>query len=114
MVLGLVPQGYGDGLPRSYQKGGCVLVDGIRRPIVGRISMNMAVIDLSEHNISDHGFAEPSKIDNQYPKSGASVVLIGSQGCASITAAEHAIITDTIAYEVTTRISPLLPRLLVE
>jgi alanine racemase len=114
MVLGLVPQGYGDGLPRSYQKGGCVLVDGIRRPIVGRISMNMAVIDLSEHTISDHGIAEPSKIDNQYPKSGASVVLIGSQGSASITAAEHAIITDTIAYEVTTRISPLLPRLLVE
>lgn len=99
MVLGLIPQGYGDGLPRTYQKGGYVLIGGIRRPIVGRISMNMAVVDLSASRI---------------PSSGADVVLIGSQGSEMITPEDHAVITDTIPYEVTTRISPLLPRVLVD
>jgi alanine racemase len=98
MMLGLIPQGYGDGLPRTYQKGGYVLIDGIRCPILGRISMNMAVVDLSELGI---------------PSSGADVVLIGSQGSEMITPEDHAVITDTIPYEVTTRISPILPRVLV-
>ena len=44
--LGLVPLGYADGLPRSSSGRAEVLVRGRRRPLVGRLSMDMAVVDL--------------------------------------------------------------------
>jgi alanine racemase len=47
--LGLVPLGYADGLPRAASGRAEVLVAGARRPTVGRISMDMAVIDLGDH-----------------------------------------------------------------
>ena len=46
--LGLVPLGYADGLPRTASGLAEVLVRGQRRPLVGRISMDMAVVDLGE------------------------------------------------------------------
>lgn len=97
-VLGLVPQGYGDGLPRSYANGGAVLVDGRQCRILGRISMNMLTVDLTD-------------TDTRAP--GASVIIIGQQGPAHISAEDHAAVSGTISYEVTTRINPMLPRHLV-
>ncbi len=44
--LGLIPLGYADGLPRSASNRASVAVGGVRRPLVGRISMDMAVVDL--------------------------------------------------------------------
>jgi alanine racemase len=44
--LGLLPLGYADGLPRAASGRAEVLVRGRRRPLVGRISMDMAVVDL--------------------------------------------------------------------
>lgn len=98
-VLGLVPQGYGDGLPRSYGRGGTVLIEGKRCPILGRISMNMITVDLTDTRTRD---------------AGAAVVIIGRQEDAVISADDHASLTGTIVYEVTTRISPLLPRRLID
>ncbi|MFL6154795.1 MAG: alanine racemase, partial [Marmoricola sp.] len=47
--LALLPVGYGDGLPVSASAGGAeVLVSGRRVPVVGRISMDMTVVDLGE------------------------------------------------------------------
>lgn len=46
--LGLVPLGYADGLPRAAAGRAEVLVSGRRRPLVGRISMDMAVVDLGD------------------------------------------------------------------
>lgn len=97
-VLGLVPQGYGDGLPRSYGNDGMVLVNGKRCPILGRISMNMITVDLT---------------DTLVREAGAPVVLLGSQEEETILVSEHAAKTNTIVYEVTTRISPFLPRRLI-
>lgn len=111
MVIGLVPQGYGDGIPRAYQQGGWVLVEGTRRAIIGRISMNMLVVDLSEdtsENLSNRG-NEAGRI-----RPGTPVLIIGSQGDEAITPYDHATITNTVPYEVVTRICPLLPRLLVD
>jgi alanine racemase len=45
-VLGLLPLGYADGVPRSASGRAEVLVRGRRRPLVGRVSMDMAVVDL--------------------------------------------------------------------
>lgn len=98
-ILGLIPQGYGDGLPRSYAHGGAVLVEGHRCPILGRISMNMITVDLT---------------DSPVRQAGASVIILGQQGLSTLSADEHATLTQTIVYEVTTRISPCLPRRLVD
>ena len=46
--LGLLPLGYADGLPRLASGHAEVLVAGVRRPVVGQISMDMAVVDLGD------------------------------------------------------------------
>ena len=47
MLVGVIAMGYGDGYPRSAQNGMPTLVAGQRCPLVGRVSMDMATIDLS-------------------------------------------------------------------
>lgn len=46
MPIGVISVGYGDGYPRTAQDGTPVLVNNVRCQIVGRISMDMATIDL--------------------------------------------------------------------
>ena len=46
--LGLFPLGYADGLPRAASGRAEVLVAGVRRPLVGRLSMDMAVVELGD------------------------------------------------------------------
>ncbi|MFD0994730.1 alanine racemase [Pseudoclavibacter chungangensis] len=47
-VLGLVPVGYADGLVRRVGGRAWMLVDGVRRPIVGRVAMDQVVVDLGD------------------------------------------------------------------
>ncbi len=47
MTVGIMAIGYGDGYPRSARDGTPVLVDGVLCPLIGRVSMDMAVVDLS-------------------------------------------------------------------
>ena len=49
--LGLVPLGYADGLPRLASGRAEVLVRGLRRPVIGRISMDQLVVDLGERPV---------------------------------------------------------------
>lgn len=63
--LGLLPLGYADGLPRELWRGAPVLVRGVRAPIVGAISMNQTIVDVS---------AVPGA------SIGDEVVLLGAQG----------------------------------
>lgn len=46
MPIGIIAMGYGDGYPRSARDGTPVLINGIRCPIIGRVSMDMITIDL--------------------------------------------------------------------
>lgn len=95
--IGLVPQGYADGFVRALSSKGFVLVGGKRCPVLGRVSMNMFVVDVSR--IKD-------------AKEGDEVVFLGSQGKSHITAEELGEMSGTINYEATTRISALLPRVI--
>jgi len=97
-TIGIVPQGYSDGYDRGLSSSGQVLVQGKRCPVLGRVAMNMFAIDLT--NVPD------AKAEDE-------VVLLGDQGDAIITAEEIALRIGTINYEVTTRVSPLLPRVVV-
>lgn len=96
--LAIIPVGYWHGLPRNLSSRGEVLLNGKRAPIVGRISMDMSIIDVTD-------------IPNARP--GDEVVLIGSQGKDSVTAEEMALKAGTINYEIVTRINPLIPRIVL-
>jgi alanine racemase len=95
MRLALVAAGYGDGLDRSLGNRFSLLVHGERAPIVGRISMDQTVLD-----VTDIPAAAP----------GDEVVLIGSQGSESISAFDHARAAGTIPWEIFTRIAARVPR----
>jgi len=98
MTIGIVPQGYADGYDRGLSNSGEVLIQGARCSVLGRVAMNMFAVDLT---------AVPSAAPED------EVVLLGAQGTGQIIPEEIASRLGTINYEVTTRISPLLPRKLV-
>ena len=95
MRLALLPVGYADGLDRRLGNRFSLLVRGQRAPLVGRISMDLAVLDVTE-------------IDGV--QAGDEVVILGSQGAETISAAEHAEATGTIPWEVFTRIGARVRR----
>ena len=98
MRLALVPAGYGDGLDRRLGNHFSLLVRGQRAPLAGRISMDQAVLDVTE-------------IDGVQP--GDEVVILGTQGEETITAFDHAETCGTIPWEVFTRIGPRVRRVAV-
>ncbi len=102
MRLALASVGYGDGLDRSLSNRFSLLVRGQRAPLVGRISMDQAVLDVTEIS----GAA-----------AGDEIVILGQQGSETgnetISAFDHAQATDTIPWEVFTRIAARVPRIAV-
>ena len=108
-VIALLPIGYYDGYFRALSSVGEVLISGPRYAggfgeaskrckILGRISMNLSVVDVSAVNGA---------------KVGDEVVLIGQMDGEQITAEEIAKKLGTISYEVVSRINPLLPRVYI-
>lgn len=95
MRVALVAVGYADGLDRKLGNRFSLLVRGQRAPIVGRVSMDQTVIDVTE-------------IPEAAP--GDEVVLIGTQEEESISAFDHAHAAGTIPWEIFTRIAARVPR----
>ena len=98
MRLALVAAGYADGLDRRLGNRFNLLVRGERAPLVGQVSMDTAVVDVTEI-----AGVEP----------GDEVVILGEQGGERITAYDHAEATGTIPWEVFTRIGARVPRVAV-
>jgi alanine racemase len=99
MRVATITAGYADGYPRHLSnRGGAVLVGGQRCPILGRITMDLTVIDVS--HVPD-------------ATAGEEVVLLGKQGKAEISCAELAERADTITWEITTGIGPRVKRVYV-
>ena len=95
MRVALIAAGYADGLDRRLGNRFSLLVRGQRAPLVGRISMDQAVLDVTE--IGDVA-------------TGDEVVILGKQGNEAITAFDHAAAAGTIPWEVFTRIAPRVER----
>ncbi len=95
--VAILPLGYADGLDRRMSNKGEVLIHGERCKILGRISMNMTVVDVN--------YVKDVKVEDE-------VVFIGSQGKESISAEEIGETINTINYEIVTKLSPLLPRVI--
>ncbi len=89
--IATLPVGYADGYDRLLSNRGEVLARGRRAPVVGRVSMDLVTIDVT---------------DIAGARLGDEVVLLGD----SITAEELAAKTNTITYEVFCRISARVPR----
>jgi alanine racemase len=95
MRVATLPIGYADGLARLLSGRGQVLIRGRRAPILGRVCMDMTMVDVT--HVSD-------------VRVGDEAVAIGRQGAEEITADEVAELTGTISYEVLCRIGPRVPR----
>lgn len=97
--IATLPMGYADGLSRQLSNRGHVLVRGVRAPIVGAVSMDMSMIDVTD--------VEGVSLRDE-------VVVLGTQegplGKQSITAEEIAGQAGSIAWEVLTSISRRVPR----
>ena len=97
--LALLPVGYADGLNRALSNRGAVLIRGQHAPIAGRISMDQTMVDVT---------------DIPRVTVGDEVVLIGTQGGETMTAAELAKLTGTIPYEVLCAIAARVPRVMAD
>jgi alanine racemase len=98
-TLALLPMGYADGLSRLLSNRGAVLLHGRRAPMVGRISMDHTILDVT--GIPGVAIADEA-------------VVIGEQGGESITGYEHADLAGTIPYEILCDIAARVPRVMVE
>lgn len=93
-TVGLVPVGYGDGVPRHASNTAHVLVDGKQRVMRGRVCMDQFVVDL----------------DGDSPQPGSEVVIFGPGTHGEPTAQDWAEAAGTISYEIVTRIGGRLTR----
>jgi alanine racemase len=100
-VVGLVPVGYADGIPRAASSRGRVLVDGRLAPVIGRVAMDQFVVDLSGHDLSGH---------DSGIRAGAEVIIFGPGTAGEWTADDWAEASGTIGYEIVTRIGVRVPR----
>ena len=99
--LGLVAVGYADGLPRSAHGRAEVLVCGVRRPVVGQLSMDMIVVDLGPDSA-----ACPADV-------GTMVTIFGWGEEGEPTVADWARWAGTSEHEIVTRLGPRLRRVVV-
>jgi alanine racemase len=98
MEAAVLPVGYYDGYDRKLSNAGRALVRGHAVPVIGRIAMNMTMLDVTDVH---------AEADDE-------VVLIGRQGAEEIRAEELADKTGTISYEVLARLNPRIPRIPVQ
>jgi alanine racemase len=95
-VIATVPVGYGDGYPRSLSNKGFVLIGGTRCPILGRVTMDQCMVDVTH-----------------LPKVaiGDEVVLLGKQGEEEITLDELGTLSSRFDYEFVCDLNQRVPRL---
>ena len=93
--LGVVAMGYADGIPRIAQGAG-VFIDGLRAPIIGRVSMDQFVVDLGADSTA---------------QSGDWVIVFGDGSKGEYTADDWGAASMSINYEIVTRIGPRVPRI---
>ena len=96
--IAIIPVGYSDGYDRKLSNIGRVIIDGHYANVVGRVAMNMIMVDVTD--------IKNVKLEDE-------VALLGNMDGLKISADEIAKKIGTINYEVVSRINPLLPRIIV-
>jgi alanine racemase len=94
-IIATMPIGYDDGYRRAFSNRGRVIVRGNFAPVVGRVSMDLTLIDVTH--------APNVAVDDR-------VTLLGNDGDCSISAEDLGELAGTISYEITCGISHRVPR----
>jgi alanine racemase len=97
--VGLVPVGYADGYLRAFSNRGVMLLHGRAVPVVGRVSMDFTMIDVT---------------DVPHATVGDPVTVLDNDPLSPASAYELARLADTIPYELFTRIGPRVRRVGVD
>ncbi|MBP2680913.1 MAG: alanine racemase [Candidatus Krumholzibacteriota bacterium] len=96
-LMGIVPVGYGHGYPFRLSNKGRMIVGGALVPVIGRVTMDMTMVDLTDLAAR--------------PAVGDEVILMGKTSTAEITVADIAGWAGTISYEIMCGISKRVPRM---
>jgi len=97
--IATVPVGYADGLSHALSNRGNAIVRGRYARIVGSISMDLTLLDVTDIPGTDIG---------------EKVILLGQDDSCSITAVEIAQLLDTVPYEILCSIGKRVPRIYVD
>jgi alanine racemase len=97
--IAVISVGYGDGYPHSLTNRGYCLLLGKKVPVVGNVSMDLTMLDVT---------------DVPEAKLGDTVTLLGSADGKTICANELALLAGTIPYEIICRVSPRVPRIYLQ
>ncbi len=95
-TVAILTAGYGDGIARASSNRAQVLIQGHRCPVLGRVTMDQTIIDLSD---------VPEIV-----RAGDPVVLVGKQGAAEITITEFSAWSDSISWETLCSVTKRVPR----
>lgn len=95
MLVATVPVGYADGYARALSNRGRVIVRGMYAPVVGRISMDLTLVDVTDVA----GVAV-----------GETVTMLGADGALAVPAEDVARTAGTLSYEITCGVSARVPR----
>ncbi len=94
-----LPLGYADGFGRRAKTKSCVLINGKKYPVVGKICMDQCMVSLGKNG-------------EAYP--GDEVILIGEQGEQKVRVEDMAEQNDEVVYEIFIRISKRVPRVYID
>ena len=94
--IAVLTAGYGDGIARSSSNRAQVLIQGLRCPVLGRITMDQTIVDITD-------IPNPVQV-------GDPVVLVGRQAGAEISVSEFSAWSDTIAWETLCSVTKRVPR----
>ncbi len=100
ITVAVLSIGYSNGYLRSLSNKAFVLVAGVRCPVVGRVTMDQIIVDITAVTLSGH-----------IPKIGDEAVIMGVQKGSTISADEIAQWADTISYEILCSLGSRLPRI---
>ena len=95
MKIGILPVGYANGYLRAFSNRAYVIVNGKRAPVVGRVCMNMTIVDVTD--------IEDAAVNSD-------VILMGSDNSEMISAEDLAQMASTINYEILTLTDPFAER----
>lgn len=96
--VGIIPIGYWHGYPRALSSIGRVLIRGAECRVLGRVSMDMLTVDLT---------------DARGAKAGDEVVILSTDETSSASAESLGSLLDSSLYEVITRLNPLIKRVYI-
>ena len=97
--VGVLPAGYNDGIDRRLSNKGVVLINGVRCPILGRVSMNITSVDIS--NVDNPFISQEVIIYSNNPDDPNSIDKVAS-------------LCDTIAHEILIRETPTTRRVVAD